>query len=98
VDVTAECRASYWRISVADNGPGIPADRREQVFDRFVQVPEADGGRPGGGTGLGLAISLQIVEHFGGRIWVEAAPQGGALFRVTLPRRGVDARPEEAAQ
>lgn len=98
VDVTAECRASYWRISVADNGPGIPADRREQVFDRFVQVPEADGGRPGGGTGLGLAISLQIVEHFGGRIWVEAAPQGGALFRVTLPRRGVDGRPEEAAQ
>ncbi|WP_404379836.1 ATP-binding protein [Caenispirillum salinarum] len=98
VAVKAECGRDDWRVSVADNGPGIPPDRREQVFDRFVQVPEAEGGRPGGGTGLGLAISRQIIEHFGGHIWVEASPQGGALFRLILPRSGMEPRQSEPGQ
>lgn len=96
VSVTAEIQAGAWRIAIADNGPGVPKGLREQVFDRFVQVPEALGGKAGG-TGLGLAICRQIVEHFGGRIWLDQAPGGGALVRFTLPLAGADtASPAEA--
>jgi len=78
-------------VQVRDNGPGVPADQRERIFERFHQA-EAGTQRPGG-TGLGLPISRQIVEHFGGRIGlVEAAPDGpdpdagqGACFEFWLP-------------
>ncbi|MFA7431852.1 MAG: sensor histidine kinase [Rhodospirillaceae bacterium] len=73
-----------WMVTISDNGLGIAREDRERVFDRFVQVPRPDGAPPGG-TGLGLPISRQIVEHFGGRIWVEDAPTGGAMVCVTLP-------------
>ncbi|GIK98554.1 MAG: sodium:solute symporter [Alphaproteobacteria bacterium] len=70
------------RVAVSDNGPGIPPDERVKVFERFHQLhaPEATQG-----TGLGLAISRQIVEHFGGRIWVESAAGGGARFVFSVP-------------
>jgi signal transduction histidine kinase len=71
-------------ISVADNGPGVPAAEREVIFDQFHQVQEKNWGKPKG-TGLGLAISLRIVEHHKGRIWVESADQGGARFWLELP-------------
>jgi len=66
------------RIIVADNGPGIPEDERAKIFAPFYS------GRQDG-TGLGLAISAKIVESYGGRITVAAAPEGGAAFTVTLP-------------
>jgi two-component system phosphate regulon sensor histidine kinase PhoR len=74
-------------VSVADNGPGVPEEHRERIFERFYQI---DTSRSGGeGTGLGLAISRHIIEHHGGRIWVEGNPDGhngcGAYFRFTLP-------------
>src|SRR5918996_2684633 len=72
-------------VSVEDNGPGIPADQGEAVFDRFPQLDGDDvTGKPEG-WGLGLSICRQIVEHFGGRIWVEPAKPKGAVFRFTLP-------------
>ena len=72
-------------VSVEDNGPGIPPDQGEAVFDRFPQL-EGDelSGKPQG-WGLGLTICRQIVEHFGGRIWVEPAKPSGAVFSFTLP-------------
>lgn len=72
------------RLEVEDDGPGVPADMRAAIFERFRQV---DGGvrRRHGGTGLGLAIVKDFVELQGGRIEVVAAPGGGALFRIELP-------------
>jgi signal transduction histidine kinase len=72
------------RVDVRDNGPGIrPADQ-PKVFERFRQVGNALGERPAG-TGLGLPISKRIVEHFGGRLWVESALGQGATFSFVLP-------------
>ncbi|MGH6942788.1 MAG: ATP-binding protein [Geminicoccaceae bacterium] len=72
-------------LSVEDDGPGVPAEQADAVFERFHQL----GGNPmtgkPKGSGLGLTICRQIVEHFGGRIWVEAARPEGAVFRFTLP-------------
>jgi signal transduction histidine kinase len=72
-------------VSVEDNGPGIPPEQFEAVFDRFHQLgSDTMTGKPKG-WGLGLTICRQIVEHFGGRIWVEPGRPRGAVFRFTLP-------------
>jgi two-component system, OmpR family, sensor kinase len=72
------------RISVSDDGPGIPAAERERIFVRFHRVePSRD--RRTGGTGLGLAIARAIVEAHGGRIWADDAPEGGARITFELP-------------
>lgn len=65
-------------------GRGIPADKLETIFGRFQQVDSSDS-RQKGGTGLGLAISRSIVEHHGGRIWVESSAGLGSTFVVALP-------------
>ena len=65
-------------VKVIDSGTGIPADKLKQVFDTFYTTKRA-------GTGLGLSISRAIVETYGGRIWAENLPGGGAAFRFTLP-------------
>jgi PAS domain S-box-containing protein len=69
---------------VEDQGRGIPADKLETIFERFMQVDASDS-RAKGGTGLGLAISRSIVEHHGGRIWAESEPGQGSTFIVRLP-------------
>jgi signal transduction histidine kinase len=69
--------------SVLDSGPGIPADYRDRVFDRFVQVQGQKGRREG--TGLGLTFCKMAVEAHGGRIWAENRPEGGSAFCFTLP-------------
>jgi PAS domain S-box-containing protein len=71
-------------FSVRDEGRGIPADKLEQVFERFRQVDSSDA-RDKGGTGLGLAICRSIVEQHGGRIWVESVAGRGSTFTFTLP-------------
>ncbi len=68
-------------VRVEDRGPGIPAEHRERIFDRFYRVP----GVRASGAGLGLAICKGFVEVHGGRIWVEDNPGGGAVFAFTLP-------------
>jgi Na+/proline symporter/nitrogen-specific signal transduction histidine kinase len=85
VRLTLAERDGTVEVRVTDNGPGVPEAHREAIFDRFVQVNEGETGNPTG-TGLGLAISRMIVEHLGGRIWCEPAPEGGAVFVFTLPR------------
>ena len=71
-------------ICVADQGPGIPADRLEQVFERFHQVRDPQKSHPLG-SGLGLTISREIVEVMGGKIWVESELGAGAVFSFTVP-------------
>jgi signal transduction histidine kinase len=74
----------YAVVSVADNGPGVPAEEKAKIFDKFHQVRRA-GKRPGQGTGLGLAICRTITEAHNGAIWVEDNPDGGSVFRLLLP-------------
>jgi Na+/proline symporter/nitrogen-specific signal transduction histidine kinase len=71
-------------VSVADNGPGIPYGEQEAIFDKFHQVRAGNTGNPKG-SGLGLAICRGIIEHLGGKIWVESVPGNGATFFFTVP-------------
>ena len=71
-------------FSVADRGPGVPAEDAERIFHKFTRLP---GGEHAGGVGLGLAICRGIVEAHGGRIGVESRPGGGAIFSFTVPLR-----------
>jgi Na+/proline symporter/signal transduction histidine kinase len=84
VEVRAERDDDVVRVHVQDNGPGVRAEHRELIFEKFAQAERAgDAGRRG--TGLGLPISRRIVERLGGRIWVDDAPDGGAVFSFTVP-------------
>ena len=79
-------------ISVVDDGPGIGAEDRERVFDRFTRLDQARD-RDAGGSGLGLAIVRETVQVQGGEITVGERPGGGAVFRITLPRDAEPASP-----
>jgi heavy metal sensor kinase len=72
-------------VTVADDGPGIPAEAREHLFDRFYRVDGARG-RDDGGSGLGLAICREIAGAHGGRVWVESEEGRGSRFNLALPR------------
>ncbi len=72
-------------VSVHDDGPGIPEDARERVFERFYRVDRARS-RDAGGTGLGLSIVKHIVQSHGGEVWIESEPGKGSTFFFTLPR------------
>jgi signal transduction histidine kinase len=80
-------------VEVQDAGKGIPPEDQEHIFDRFRQIMDKKSGKPSG-TGLGLAICKQIVEHHGGRIWVESRMGEGSTFSFTLPEyKGQQAAP-----
>lgn len=80
----SESGRDWWDISIMDHGSGIPDDKKEMIFKRFT--PRFSGGM---GIGLGLSIVKSIVEHYGGRIWVDDRVEGdssqGAVFHVILP-------------
>jgi signal transduction histidine kinase len=76
--------ANLLRITVTDNGPGIRQADHELIFEKFRQGGDVMTDKPQG-TGLGLPISRQIVEYFGGKLWVESTPGSGATFVFTLP-------------
>jgi len=84
-EVTVRLRgdASGAAIEVIDNGPGVPPEQQQLVFEKFRQGGLASQ-RPQG-TGLGLPISRRIVEHFGGRMWLKSEPGHGACFGFELP-------------
>jgi signal transduction histidine kinase len=71
-------------LRVEDDGPGVPVDSLERVFDRFFRVDSARSPESGG-TGLGLAIVRHIAESHGGKVVAGNRPEGGAVFTVTLP-------------
>jgi len=70
------------KISVADTGPGIPAEYHIEVFDDFFRLPQNESES---GMGLGLAIARRLVSNMGGKIWVESEPGGGCKFSFILP-------------
>ncbi|MGE5338192.1 MAG: sodium:solute symporter family transporter [Gemmatimonadota bacterium] len=72
-------------VEVQDNGPGVPPEQRELIFEKFRQG--GDAADPRAGTGLGLPISRQIVEHFGGRLALRTDAGPGACFAFTIPWR-----------
>lgn len=72
--------------SVADDGPGIPVESRDRIFERFYRVDRARS-REQGGTGLGLAIVKHIVQSHGGKVWVKSEIGKGSVFYFTLPAR-----------
>lgn len=71
-------------LEVADEGPGIPIEHRERIFERFHRVDTARS-RAEGGAGLGLAIAKLLVERNGGRIELDCPAEGGSCFRIVLP-------------
>ena len=71
-------------IFVQDDGPGIPAESLDRVFERFYRVDKARS-RDQGGTGLGLSIVKHIVQAHGGEVWAKSEPGKGATFFFTLP-------------
>jgi two-component system, OmpR family, sensor kinase len=71
-------------LEVTDEGPGLPPDQAERVFERFYRADQART-RTAGGTGLGLAIVAALVAAHGGTVTLQTAPGEGATFRVTLP-------------
>lgn len=83
VRLSAEADGDHVEIAVADQGPGIPAELRDRVFERYYQVEPGQAARAG--RGLGLTFCKLAVEAHGGRIWVDDAA-GGTTFRISLPR------------
>jgi len=73
-------------LTVRDHGPGIPVEELKSIFEPFVQSSKTKS--KAGGTGLGLSITKKIVEGHGGKIWAENHPEGGAVFKVVLPKKG----------
>lgn len=86
VTVTLRADPSAATIEVQDNGPGVPPAQQRSIFEKFRQGGDAQNRPPG--TGLGLPISRQIVEHFGGRLWLRSASGQGACFGIELPWPG----------
>jgi two-component system sensor histidine kinase BaeS len=84
IGVAAHAAGAEVEIAVSDNGPGIPPEQLERIFERFTR---GDAGltQRVGGTGLGLAISKSLVELHGGSIAAESTPGAGSTFRVRLP-------------
>jgi len=84
--ITAHSDKTNVTIAVQDDGPGIPPEARERIFERFFRVDKARS-REQGGTGLGLSIVKHIVQAHGGKVWVESQFGKGATFYFTLPAR-----------
>jgi signal transduction histidine kinase len=84
VRLSARPENGYVRVDIQDNGIGIAAEDQEKIFERFQQAGNILTDKPQG-TGLGLPITRQILERFGGDIWVESTPGHGATFSFRVP-------------
>ena len=85
VTIGGKSSADKIEIFVRDDGPGIPAEARDRVFERFYRVDRARS-RDTGGTGLGLSIVKHIVQAHGGEVWLESELDEGTVFHITLPK------------
>jgi two-component system, NtrC family, sensor kinase len=86
VESAVAAAGSVIEVSIADNGPGIPEDMLDQIFEPFVTTKD-----PGKGTGLGLAVCARLIETMGGVVRATSAPGHGATFTVVLPAAPPDA-------
>jgi two-component system, OmpR family, sensor kinase len=84
VILSARAERSRLVVAVDDDGPGVPREQRERVFERFHRSQSARD-RASGGSGLGLGIARSIVELHGGHVWIEDSPLGGARAAFALP-------------
>jgi light-regulated signal transduction histidine kinase (bacteriophytochrome) len=91
VSVQAEKADQLWQFCVSDNGIGIAPEYAENIFVVFQRL---HGRSEYPGNGIGLAICKKIVEHNGGKIWVESQAGSGSSFKFTLPGRSRDERKE----
>ena len=80
IHVATTALADRIRVSVADNGPGVPDEKKDSIFEEGTCGLDSDG------TGLGLYLVRTLVERYGGAVWVDDAEDGGARFTVELPR------------
>lgn len=91
IRVTGRVEGDSVRLTVEDDGPGVPSERAEEIFNPFTQFERGDG--PGyKGTGLGLTICREIAALSLGRIWLDPGPANGARFHFELPRWSADMR------
>jgi signal transduction histidine kinase len=81
---TGEHQPNAIRISVSDNGPGIPPEYHQEIFNEFLRLQQTSDSH---GMGLGLAIARRLIEAHGGKIWVESEPGNGSTFALLLPMR-----------
>lgn len=86
IDLYAERAGPNIHVQVTDNGPGIPHEDQEHIFERFYRVHK-DRSRETGGTGLGLSIVKNVVQAHGGTVSVSSIPGEGSTFQVMLPVR-----------
>lgn len=84
IGLSARRAGRFVQLSVTDDGPGIPPEVRDRIFEKFVKVK----GQQAGGSGLGLAICKEIVRAHGGTIWVAPSSERGTTFTFTLPSAG----------
>ncbi|HMN31267.1 MAG TPA: ATP-binding protein [Caldilineaceae bacterium] len=84
ITLSLENRQGWVKVTVSDNGVGIPPEQQEQIFERFYRVDKARS-REVGGSGLGLSIVQWIAQAHHGRVTVESSPQGGSTFILWLP-------------
>jgi PAS domain S-box-containing protein len=89
VHVSARRTDEAWEFAIQDNGRGVPADRADSIFEPYVRGDNVAMDQPG--TGIGLTFCRAIVEWHKGRIWVEAGPGSGSIFKFTIPARGAEA-------
>jgi K+-sensing histidine kinase KdpD len=82
--VSAKVDGDSLKVSVVDEGPGIPVGLREKVFEKFFRARASNVARPVG-LGMGLAIARRIIEAHGGRIWIEESRKGGTNVSFTIP-------------
>jgi len=97
VRIAAAAEPHHLRVSVTDNGPGIRREHQDLIFEKFQQASDTLTDKPRG-TGLGLPICREIVEYFGGRIWVESRPGEGSTFSFTVPYAASVAAPAQVAE
>lgn len=87
IRMSAERHQGAWCLAVADNGPGVPHEQQDRLFDMFYRAHRSEVS----GQGMGLAVCRRVVERNGGRIWVDSRPDEGSTFRFTIPDADPDA-------
>ncbi len=77
-------RDGFWEIRIADDGPGVPDEMKERIFDRYLKIGVEKG------MGLGLSLARAITERLGGSIWVEDRIRdgvpSGSVFKIAIPK------------